>query len=346
MTQQLVAQAPPSADLAEYTTHVHHLLTDPWPLITPDEREQAVRLRWLASIQNDLTAKAYERDINRYMDWCYDSARVDPMAAIRSTIDLYSKYLRGLGLRPATIHRHLSSVSGFYRYARSEGVLPANPVEDVKRAKVPKDSQQIGLDQGELIRFLHEAAWHTSRASGTRDRDRTWALVCLLVYDGLRISEALTAKVGDLSQYDGHHALRVTRKGGAEQDVALNPTTTHALNLYIGDRTKGSIFLTSTGEQWERTSAFRTVKVIARRAGLSAKVGPHSLRHTFVTLSRQFGVSLEDVQDAAGHASADTTRRYDRKRFAMTGHPAYVLGQKLVVNLPPRDESPEGDGRE
>jgi len=338
MTQQLVAQAHPSTDLAEYTARVHHLLTDPWPLITHDERENAVKLRWLASIQNDLTAKAYERDVTRYQEWCYE-VRVDPMAAIRSTIDLYSKYLRGCGLRPASVHRHLSSVSGFYRYARSEGVLPRNPVEDVDRGKVPKDSQQIGLDEAGVTRFLHEAAWHQTRAAGTRDRARTWALACLLVYDGLRISEALGADVEKMTEYDGHHALTVKRKGGAIQDVALNPTTTHALTLYIGDRKAGPIFLTSTGERYERTSAFRTVKVIARKAGLPAKAGPHSLRHTFVTLSRKFGVSLEDVQDAAGHASPETTRRYDRKRFALTGHPAYVLGQKLVVNLPPRDAS-------
>jgi site-specific recombinase XerD len=86
------------------------------------------------------------------------------------------------------------------------------------------------------------------------------------------------------------------------------------LDLYIDERTSGPIFLGAEGGRMDRYAADRTVKRLARRAGITKRLSPHSLRHSFITAALDAGVPLRDVQDAASHADPRTTMRYDRGR--------------------------------
>jgi integrase/recombinase XerD len=62
-----------------------------------------------------------------------------------------------------------------------------------------------------------------------------------------------------------------------------------------------------------------------RRAGLAKKVGPHTLRHAFITAALDAGVPLRDVQEAASHADPRTSRRYDRARVPLDRHATYIV---------------------
>ncbi len=137
----------------------------------------------------------------------------------------------------------------------------------------------------------------------------------------------------DLAVARGHRVLAVTRKGGARRQLVLAPAAAGALDRYLAGRTTGPLFVTATGRRWTAGEAFLTVRRLARGAGIanSAKITPHSLRHTFVTLAREAGVPLEDVQDAVGHADPRTTRRYDRARHNLDRSPAYALGAFLAA---------------
>jgi integrase/recombinase XerD len=75
----------------------------------------------------------------------------------------------------------------------------------------------------------------------------------------------------------------------------------------------------------ERSAADRTVKPLARRAGISKRISPHSLRHSFITAALDAGVPLRDVQEAASHADPRTTVRYDRGRQSLDRHATYVV---------------------
>ena len=75
------------------------------------------------------------------------------------------------------------------------------------------------------------------------------------------------------------------RKGGKHAEVPLAPGTSQAVDLYIGERTSGPIFLGAKGDRMDRYAADRTVKRLARRAGVTKRVSPHSLRHSFITAS-------------------------------------------------------------
>jgi hypothetical protein len=119
--------------------------------------------------------------------------------------------------------------------------------------------------------------------------------------NGLRISEALGVDIDDLDVDRGHRTLRVTRKGGKQVTIPLAPRTARALDLYIGERASGPIFLGIAGARMDRYAADRTVKRLARRAGITKRMSPHSLRHSFITAALDAGVPLRDVQEAASH---------------------------------------------
>jgi integrase len=123
----------------------------------------------------------------------------------------------------------------------------------------------------------------------------------------------------------GHRTLRITRTGGHRAVVPLAPRTSRAIDLYLGERERGPIFLGACGGRMDRCVADRTVKRLARQAGISKRISPHSLRRSFIAAALDAGVSLRDVQEAASHADPRTTMRYDRARQSLDRHATYVV---------------------
>ena len=102
--------------------------------------------------------------------------------------------------------------------------------------------------------------------------------------------------------------MTITRKGGKVVTIPLAPRTARAIDLAIGDRTEGSVFLAADGRRLDRHGAGRIVRKSARRAGIAKAVTPHTLRHAFITAAAlDAGVPLRDVQEAASHADPRTT---------------------------------------
>jgi integrase/recombinase XerD len=109
------------------------------------------------------------------------------------------------------------------------------------------------------------------------------ALVSLLALNGLRVSEATGADIENLSVERGHRTLVITRKGGKVATIPLAPRTARAIDLAVGERVDGPIFRSPDGQQLDRHGAARVVRRVARRAGITKPVGPHTLRHAFIT---------------------------------------------------------------
>ncbi len=147
----------------------------------------------------------------------------------------------------------------------------------------------------------------------------------LLALNGLRISEALGADIDQLGLERGHRTLVVHRKGGKTVTIPLAPRTARAVDLAVGERFDGPIFLGHNGERLTRDAAARVVRRLAKAAGISKRIGPHSLRHSFITAALDAGVPLRDVQEAASHADPRTTMRYDRARQSLDRHATYIV---------------------
>ncbi|CCH89282.1 Integrase [Modestobacter italicus] len=117
--------------------------------------------------------------------------------------------------------------------------------------------------------------------------------------NGLRISEALAARVEDVDHDRGHRVLRIHRKGGRRAKTPLTLDVQHVLDQLIGERTTGPIFTTTSGKPLDRTAAWRLLRRLATNAGIASpdRISPHSARHTYATTALNAGVALRDVQD-------------------------------------------------
>lgn len=275
------------------------------------------------------TRKAYTTDLRSWLAWC-DAVPIDPLAVGLHHADAYLRTLAELGdpstgrrLAPASIARRISAVSGFYTYAIRQRAVQESPFTGIARPQVSDESSTSGLSRDETHRLL---------AAAREDSPRSDALVALLVLNGLRISEALERTVTDLDFDRGHRILRIVRKGGKRSKAPVTAAAVRALEAYIGERTTGRIFLTSTGKPLDRTAAWRLLRRLAKLAGLDSaeRISPHSARHTFATTALDAGVPLRDVQDAMGHADPRTTRLYDRTRHSLDRHATYAVASHLA----------------
>jgi integrase/recombinase XerD len=162
---------------------------------------------------------------------------------------------------------------------------------------------------------------------------REHALISLLALNGLRVSEATGADIEALGIERGYRTLVITRKGAKVVTIPLAPRTARAIDLAVAERCEGPIFLAPDGRRLDRHGAGRAVRSIARRAGIAKTVGPHTLRHAFITAALDAGVPLRAVQEAAPHADPRTTIRYDRAWASPDRHATYIVAA-YVAGLP------------
>ncbi|HEY3683488.1 MAG TPA: tyrosine-type recombinase/integrase [Streptosporangiaceae bacterium] len=308
---------------------------------TAADRLAILRAAWLASFDADTstnTRDAYGLDLDQFAAWCADpdkpvpddfaalleSRVVDPVEARRVHIDLWSAYMRDRhGWAPATRARKLSALASFFAYVAGEGVRDGSPVAHVRRPKVSTSTTTLGLSRQQARDMIEQAGNYPHGPEL-----RASALVAIGFTLLLRISEIIAIDIEDITEAQGHRVVPITGKGGEVENVVIPPETWHVVALYIADRKTGPLFVTSTGKRWDRHEALRTLRVIARMAGIEQweKVTPHVMRHTGVTGALLGGASLRKAQQLARHKDPRTTERYAHDLDQLTGSAAYVTG--------------------
>ncbi len=262
-----------------------------------------------------LTREAYALDLRQFAAW-FQQHHVRLFQARRPDIEGFARDLEARGRARATVTRRLCTIAGFYKYAVEEELLDHSPAAHVRRPRLDYESHATGLDRNELGALLIAAGLGSAVEH---------ALISLLALNGLRVSEATGADIEAMGTERGHRTLVITRKGGKVVTIPLAPRTARAIDLAIGERCEGPIFTSSGGSRLDRHGAGRIVRRIARRAGISKPVGPHTLRHAFITAALDAGVPLRDVQEAASHADPRTTMRYDRARASLDRHATHIV---------------------
>ena len=274
------------------------------------------------------TQEAYAHDLADWFVWLKQIG-VEPFAATLATIESYTRQLLPAGkpAAPSTVARRLACLSHFYRRAMYAGLIRRNPVEEAHRPRVPEQAATLGIGKNRAQQLIAAA-----RRAGPRET----LLVLLMLELGLRISEVVGADIEDLSEQGRHQVLIIKGKGQSTKStpVPLNAAVVAAVETVRAGRRWGPLLVTSTGGRMTRQQAGRTIKRLGAEIGVP-DLHPHALRHAFVTLALDEGVSLRDVQDAARHADPRTTRRYDRNRNNLDRHPTH----RLVLALEPPDES-------
>ncbi len=287
-------------------------------VVHPEEvfsNAEAIALSGFLAGYSGLTRDAYALDLRQFTTWCAEM-HLRLLEAKRMHIEAFARELEARGRSRATIARRLCTVACFYRYAEQEGLIEHSPAVHVRRPRLDYESHAVGLDRNELGAMLVAAG-----LAGARDH----ALIALLAMNGLRVSEAIGADIEQLGLERGHRTLTVVRKGGKTVTMPMAPRTARTVDLAIGERLDGPILLGNDGERLDRHAAARIVRRIARAAGINKRVGPHTLRHGFITAALDAGVPLRDVQEAASHADPRTTMRYDRARVSLDRHATYIV---------------------
>lgn len=270
----------------------------------PQSRARQVADDFLFSYRNPQTRDNYAQGLKSWFAFCL-KAGVDPLEAQRSLIEkyvLWSEEIDGKARR--TVAGRFSAIKGFYRRAVLDGVLDKDPCYLLKAPSVPRKTTTNDLTRVELVRILKMA-----QSRSVRD----YAALCLLGYNGLRVSELVGIDIEHFGRDRGFYVVTVTRKGGGVQTLALSQETAWAVERCIGDRTSGPLLTSkrTPGKRMTRADVQSMVKRYAKWAGIARRIHPHSFRHTFITQSLNAGASAREVQVAAGHADGRMTSYYD-----------------------------------
>jgi len=215
-------------------------------------------------------------------------------------------------LRPTSLRRKAASIRAFYRFCYAEELIE---VDIAALIDLPRQMQRLPdtLDAQEVVRLLDASAGED--IVSLRDR----ALLELLYAAGLRISEALALDREDIA---GGGFVRVIGKGDKERLVPVGDVALEAIDAYLRVRDELSpevdehargrepLYLSRRGRRLDRMAAWRVMRKTALRAGLSGRVTPHTLRHSFATHLLEGGADLRVVQELLGHASITTTQLY------------------------------------
>jgi integrase/recombinase XerD len=267
------------------------------------------------------TLSSYRRDLRRYAE--HLTARsIDDLTKV-TEVDV-SEFLvalrRGdadagtLPLSAVSAARALIAVRGLHRFAEAEGLTELNVASAVKP---PTPSRRLpkSLTIDEVLSLLDGAGGDSEADSPLTLRNR--ALLEVLYSTGARISEAVGLDVDDIDTHARSVLLR--GKGGKQRLVPVGRPAVTAVDTYLvrgrpdlARRGKGTpaIFLNARGGRLSRQSAWQVLQDAAERAGITAAVSPHVLRHSFATHLLDGGADVRVVQELLGHASVTTTQIY------------------------------------
>ncbi|PXY19711.1 site-specific tyrosine recombinase XerD [Prauserella muralis] len=261
------------------------------------------------------TLDSYARDLRRYAAHL-EAAGVSGIAEVRAEhISAFGVALReGDGehrpLAASSAARALVAVRGLHRFAHADGITEHDPARDVK-PPAPARRLPKALPVHDVLRLLDMPS--SDGAGPLRDR----ALLELLYSTGARISEAVGLDLDDID--DAERTVLLDGKGGRQRLVPIGRPALEALHAYLvrarpvlATRGRGTaaVFLNARGGRLSRQSAWQVLKTHAERAGLSASVSPHTLRHSFATHLLEGGADVRVVQELLGHASVTTTQVY------------------------------------
>ena len=266
------------------------------------------------------TVVSYRHDLTQFSDWLQAEKLLtrnqgwDKVSYLM--IRRYLGHLSQNDYNRRSVVRKLSSLKAFYKWMEREGAVKENPAAKVLSPKTAKPLPDV-LDLEEIEKLL--ALPDEKSAFGRRDR----ALLEVLYASGLRVAEASALVLGDIDWRAGE--VRVSGgKGNKDRVVLLGRFAVKALKEYVNDarpwlleRRKDklapvceSVWINSRGTRLTPHAMYILVQEYSARAGLTKKVTPHTLRHSFATHLLEGGADVRVVQELLGHASVTTTQVY------------------------------------
>ncbi|MBE2290385.1 MAG: tyrosine recombinase XerD [Chitinophagaceae bacterium] len=239
------------------------------------------------------------------------------------------KWITEMELSVATQARVLSGIKSFFGYLVLEDVIRKDPTELLEAPKLKRTLPSV-LSVNEMGRLF--SAIDHSTPEGQRNR----AMLEVMYSCGLRVSELITLKLSGLFLDVGF--VKVIGKGNKERLVPIGNEASKQVSLYrehvrihvpVKQGQEDFVFLNRRGSSLSRVMVFLFLKDLAKKAGITTNIHPHTLRHSFATHLVEGGADLRAVQEMMGHRSITTTEIYthlDRAYLRSTlekYHPRY-----------------------
>lgn len=253
------------------------------------------------------TVESYSIDLRKYGIFLSERKK-DIKSAIREDIIDFVEHLRNNSYSIPSICRYISSIKSLYKYMLVENITDRDPSENIQ---TPKKWERLpkALSISEVRELLE-----TKLQGRTIFRD--YAMLELLYSSGLRVSELVAIKLGDINFEAGF--IRVIGKGSKERVVPVNSRAVEKIKRFINEERSGILkkrqsqylFITRIGKPMSRQRFWQTLKAIGRKAGI--EISPHTIRHCFATHLLEGGADLRSVQKMLGHSDISTTQVYTK----------------------------------
>ena len=300
---------------------------------SPDELQKI----WLSALKHERraspnTLRAYGDDVARFLAFQREhlggNVTEHALSKLRpADIRAFIAARRGEGLGAGGVQRALAAIRGFYKFLAREGILENAAPRAVRTPRLKRGLPRP-LSPTDAQRAIDEAGEHDVEWLGARDA----ALLTLLYGAGLRISEALSLKRGDVPLAD---TLTILGKGRKERVVPVLPLLREAIGDYASKipftaAPSAPLFLSRRGKPMSAREAQGLMQKLRGRLGLTERATPHALRHSFATHLLQGGGDLRSVQELLGHASLSTTQTYtaiDMRQLMETYQNAHPRGK-------------------
>jgi integrase/recombinase XerD len=255
------------------------------------------------------TVESYARDLALLAEFA--ERREQQVDALdRRDLEAFVRSLMTRGLSPRSVARTVACVRGYFKFVALERKLEESPAADVRAPRAwPALPKFLSLE--EVDRLL--AAPDASTPRGLRDK----ALLEMLYASGMRVSELVGVKPGDLNLDEGY--LTCVGKGDKQRIVPIGQDATGWLQRYMRDgrpsllrkRTSPWLFVNARdGGPLSRVGFWKVLKGYGVKAGIAREISPHVLRHSFATHLLERGADLRAIQVMLGHADLSTTQIY------------------------------------
>lgn len=257
------------------------------------------------------TQLAYMRDLRLLMKSLQLKADEEMLQVSRQQLIAYLVRLKQEGRAASTVVRKLASIKAFYRFLTAERYIRRNPAEVLEAASRGLHLPKV-LSVQEVERLLDEPNL------GTLDGYRDKTMLELLYATGMRVSELVNVPVKNVDMKMQY--VIVMGKGSKERMLPLGRTALHYLEHYLSvvrpqllhgkPDAAAELFVTGWGGPMTRERFYEIIVAYGKSAGISKRVTPHMLRHSFATHLLNNGTDLRIVQELLGHADISTTQIY------------------------------------
>jgi integrase/recombinase XerD len=255
------------------------------------------------------TIDAYRRDLEKFQQHLRQRKIGHLGQVTQDTVRSFLESLHALRLSPVSSARCLSAVRGWLRFLHDERVIDGHPAADIAPAR-------RGTRLPRTLSAQEVAALLDVPVHATAEDRRDQVMLELLYATGLRVSELVSLELAHVNMDVGY--LRVTGKGSKQRIVPMGAPAQRFLVEYVQvirpqllkHRPSRVLFVSRRGTPLTRQAFWKSLRLRARRAGLTKAVSPHMLRHSFATHLLGGGADLRSVQAMLGHADIATTQIY------------------------------------